>query len=73
MSANAKAIADALSAGTEATAPPEGFDWIAVNYSRYSQAARDGSPTLYMEYGYDGETQMVYLVGQHQLAPEVVS
>lgn len=61
-----------LAEAAETIVAPEGFDWIVVNYRRYSQAAKDGTPTLYMEYGYDGDTKMVYLVGQHQLAPEVI-
>lgn len=61
-----------LAEAAETIAAPEGFDWIVVNYRRYSQASKDGTPTLYIEHGHDGDTQMVYLIGQHQLAPEVI-
>lgn len=62
-----------LAEAAETITPPDGFDWVVVNYRRYSQASKDGSPTLYIEHGHDGDTQMVYLMGQHHLAPEVIT
>ncbi|WP_207842579.1 hypothetical protein [Williamsia soli] len=52
---------------------PEGYDWTVATYERYSLAERSAAPTLYLEYSHDGMTKMVYLVGQHELAPEVGS
>mgnify|MGYP001064052757 CR=1 FL=1 len=52
-------------------APGPGWSWTVVNDMRYTQACRDGIPTLYLEYHFDDDIEMIYLVGQHDLAPEV--
>ncbi|ETD31510.1 hypothetical protein [Williamsia sp. D3] len=57
----------------EAIPAPDGYAWTVVSYDRYSLAERSAAPTLYLEYSHDGMTKMVYLVGQHDLAPEVVT
>ena len=50
---------------------PAGFSWAVVNDRLYCQACKDGLPTLYLEYKSDDDIVMVYLVGQHEIAPEV--
>jgi len=50
---------------------PPGWSWTVVGDMKYTQGCRDGIPTLYLEYHCDDDIEMIYLVGQHDLAPEV--
>lgn len=50
---------------------PDGWSWTVCSDLRYTQACRDGVPTLYLEYHTgDDDLEMVYLVGVHDLAPD---
>lgn len=51
---------------------PDGVQWCVVTYEQYEKACAGGLlPTLHIEYCDGDDVTMHYLVGQHDLAPEV--